>query len=117
MWSQTDLKGDAGPKIPLTIVMGIIQRITLKHKGYLSKHNSTIVADFGSTPYLIDIAVAKNFNWFIYSVKYFKGMVAIGYHISGKGKCNKIDLSIHDFYMHFDYYALLVGVEMVLAEE
>jgi hypothetical protein len=44
-------------------------------------------------------------------------MVAIGYHISGKGKCNKIDLSIHDFYMHFDYYALLVGVEMVLAEE
>jgi len=75
-------------------------------KGYFKKLPPTILIDSRSTHNFINPRIAKQADCFVHPCSRFEVMIANGGTLPCKGKCHNVCISIGDYNLHFDMFAL-----------
>lgn len=109
---------EAPPEISVHALAGVTTPQTMRVQGFFKKIPLTILIDSGSTHNFIDPRIAKQADCFIHPCSSFEVMIANGGTLPCKGKCRNVRLSIGDYNMRSDMFALpLGGCDVVLGAQ
>ena len=97
------------PEISLHALVRVTTPQTMQVSGFLKKLSLTILIDFGITHNFIDPQIAKQVDCLVHRCSSFKVMVANGSTLPCKGKCYNVCISIGDYNLHSDMFALPLG--------
>ena len=78
-------------------------------KGFFKKLPLTILIDYGSTHNFIDPRIAKHADCFVHPCSSFELMIANGDTLPCKGKCRNVHISMGDYNLRSDMFALTLG--------
>ena len=85
---------------------------------FFKKIPLTILIDSGSTHNFINPQIAKQANSFVHPCSIFKVMVDNGSTLPCKGKCHNVCISIGDYNLHSNMFAMpLGGCDVILGTQ
>ena len=90
----------------------------MRVKGFFKNLPLTILIDFGSTHNFIDPQIAKQDDCFVHPFSRFKVMIANGGTLPCKGKCRNVHISIGDYNLCSNMFAMpLGGCDVILGTQ